>query len=384
MAAKNPFIVMGKIPNEYFCDRVEETRKLTQYISGQSTNVLLMSGRRIGKTGLIDHVYDQPEIAGEFYTFYFDILHTSNLQEFAYELGKEVIKRILPRGQKTLQSLLQAIRSISPKFSIDPFSGMPTLALEVGSITQPEYTIDEIFGWLEHADKPCIVAIDEFQRILKYQEKNVEALLRGKIQHMSNCHFIFSGSERHLLEEMFHEHKRPFYNSTTSIPLEPITKDIYRDFATSLFEQSGRKLDAEAFNALYRHFEGNTFCIQKILHNAYNMVDPGETCDKQILLQCLRDILAENTRGYKESLSRMAAKHKAVLVAIALEGKAEKVTSGAFLRAHKLESASMVQTALRTLLDSEWVTVQEKVYSVSDQFLMLWLQQQNGMETTFI
>lgn len=384
MATKNPFVVMGKIPNEYFCDRVEETRKLTQHICGQSTNVLLMSGRRIGKTGLIDHVYDQPEIAGEFYTFYFDILHTSNLQEFAYELGKEVFKRFLPHGQKMLQSLLQAVRSISPKFSIDPISGMPTLAFEVGSITQPEYTIDEIFGWLERADKPCIVAIDEFQRILKYQEKNVEALLRGKIQHMSNCHFIFSGSERYLLEGMFLEHKRPFYNSTTSVPLEPIAEDVYRDFAIRQFEQGGRKLDAEAFNVLYKRFEGNTFCIQKILHNAYNVVEPGETCDKMILSQCLSDVLAENARGYKESLSRMASKHKAVLVAVALEGKAGKVTSGDFLRRHKLESASMVQTALRTLLEAEWVTVAEKVYSVSDQFLMLWLQQQNGIEPVFV
>lgn len=371
----NPFIVMGKIPEDKFCDRVHETEKLTQQIVGQSTNVLLMSERRIGKTGLIDHCYNQPEIANYFYTFYFDILHTSCFQEFVYEFGKEVYSQLIPQGQKIIQSLTMAIRSISPKFSFDPLTGVPTFALEFGSITEPEYTLDEILAWLEHADKPCMIAIDEFQRIGKYPEKNIEALLRSKIQHLSNCHFIFSGSEQHLLSEMFQAHNRPFYNSTTIMSLGAIDITPYREFAQYWFAQDGKQIDEKTFDDLYNAFDGNTFCVQKVLHMAYDAISSDEVCDKSIIQGCFRDILWENSHGYKEILSRMTSKQKAVLIAIASEGKATKVTSGAFLRKHKLESASMVQTALRYLLEAEWVSVREQTYRVSDPFFSMWLRQ---------
>ena len=383
MTEKNPFIISGRISDEYFCDRKDESRNLVKKIEGQASNILLMANRRIGKTGLIDYCYRRPEISEAFYTFYFDILHTSSLQEFVCEFGKEVYARLIPRGQQIIQSIALAIRSISPTFSFDPISGLPNISLEVGNITNPEYTLDEILSWLEKADKPCIVAIDEFQRIGKYKDANAEALLRGKIQHLSNCHFIFSGSQPHLLSEMFHSSKRAFYNSTETIELGAIDIDRYREFAQYWFNKKGILLDNETFDSLYQYFEGNTFCVQRLLHESYDVMENGETCTVQILQMCLRDILSNNSSGYREMLSRLTTKQKAVMTAIALEGKAEKITSAAFIRKHKLESASMVQTALRVLKEDEWVSVHENKYVLSDQFLSLWLRQISGAEKLF-
>ena len=383
MTEKNPFIISGRISDEYFCDRKDESRNLVKKIEGQASNILLMANRRIGKTGLIDYCYRRPEISEAFYTFYFDILHTSSLQEFVCEFGKEVYARLIPRGQQIIQSIALAIRSISPTFSFDPISGLPNISLEVGNITNPEYTLDEILSWLEKADKPCIVAIDEFQRIGKYKDANAEALLRGKIQHLSNCHFIFSGSQPHLLSEMFHSSKRAFYNSTETIELGAIDIDRYREFAQYWFDKKGILLDNETFDSLYQYFEGNTFCVQRLLHESYDVLENGETCTVQILQMCLRDILSNNSSGYREMLSRLTTKQKAVMTAIALEGKAEKITSAAFIRKHKLESASMVQTALRVLKEDEWVSVHENKYVLSDQFLSLWLRQISGAEKLF-
>lgn len=383
MSKKNPFIISGSIPDEYFCDREAESRELVKKIEGQASNILLMAERRIGKTGLIDYCYRRKYIADNFYVFYFDILHTSSFQEFVYEFGKEVYNRLIPRGQRMIQSITSAVRSLSPKFSFDPITGMPNLSLEVGSVSDPEYTLDEIFAWLEHADKPCIVAIDEFQRIGKYKKQNIEAMLRGKIQHLSNCHFIFSGSEPHLLAEMFQSSKRAFYNSTDTILLGPIDIDKYRKFTQQFFSQADLSISDDAFDSLYHYFEGNTFCIQRLLHESYSSLDKGDTCTRNVLQLSLRNILLNNGNGYREMLSRLTTKQKAVLTAIALEGKATKITSAAFLRKHHLESASMVQTALRVLIEDEWVSEHENVYTLSDQFFTLWLQQQNGIEKLF-
>lgn len=383
MAKKNPFIISGRIPDEYFCDREIESGELIKKIEGQASNILLMAERRIGKTGLIDYCYRRENIAENFYVFYFDILHTSSFQEFVYEFGKEVYNRLIPRGQRMIQSISLAIRSLNPKFTFDPVTGMPNFTLEVGSVSDPEFTLDEIFAWLEHADKPCVVAIDEFQRIGKYKQQNIEALLRGKIQRLANCHFIFSGSEPHLLSEMFQKKNRAFYGSTDTMLLGPIDIDKYRNFTKHFFTDADLGLDDDTFDSLYRYFDGNTFCIQKILHETYSSIEAGDKCSREILQQSLRSILSNNGNGYREMLSRLTTKQKAVLTAIALEGKASKISSAAFLRKHHLESASMVQTALRVLIEDEWVSEHEKVYRLSDQFFTLWLQQQNGFEKMF-
>ena len=168
MAMKtNPFIVTGKIAPEYFCDRVAESARLIKSITN-GNNLVIISPRRMGKTGLIQFCYDKPEIRGEYYTFFIDILHTSSLRELSYLLGKEIYETLLPRSRKMARLFIQTLKSISGKFGFDPVSNLPTFNLELGDIERPEYTLDEIFQYLSHADKRCIVAIDEFQQIAKY------------------------------------------------------------------------------------------------------------------------------------------------------------------------------------------------------------------------
>ena len=55
---ENPFLTSGYYSPEYFCDRKNETKQLLNSIqNGQ--NVTLTSIRRIGKTGLIKHLFYQ-------------------------------------------------------------------------------------------------------------------------------------------------------------------------------------------------------------------------------------------------------------------------------------------------------------------------------------
>ena len=90
----NPFIVTGKIAPEYFCDRVSESARLVKSITN-GNNLVVISPRRMGKTGLIQFCYDKPEIGKEYYTFFIDILHTSSLREFTYLLGREIYETLV-------------------------------------------------------------------------------------------------------------------------------------------------------------------------------------------------------------------------------------------------------------------------------------------------
>ncbi len=370
---ENPFVVSGRIRPEYFCDRKAESERMIKLLTN-GNNVVLKSDRRMGKTGLIQYCFDQPVLHDNYYTFFVDILHTTCLQELVHELGRTVYEQTVPRGKKMVQSFVKALRSIAGKMGFDANTGLPTFTVGLGDIERPEYTLEEIFGYLQQADKPCIVAIDEFQQVAKYPEKNIEALLRGHIQRIDNCRFVFAGSERHMLEQMFNSRNHPFYKSADIMNLGAIDRDVYVEFMCQKFQEKGRSLDAEVAKEVYDMYEGHTYYVQKTMNEAFANTPKGGTCHQETLEASLSDILAGNDYYYREQLSRMTIKQKILLYAIAEEGIAKQITSADFIKRHKLPSASSVQSAIKRLLSEDYVVEDAKQFRVNDRFFSLWIR----------
>ena len=373
----NPFIVTGKIEPEYFCDRVTESARLVKSVTN-GNNLVIISPRRMGKTGLIQFCYDKPEIADEYYTFFIDILHTSSLREFTYLLGREIYETLLPRSRKMTSLFIQTIKSISGKFGFDPITGMPTFNVELGDIDRPEYTLDEIFQYLAHADKPCIVAIDEFQQIAKYPEKNIEAQLRTHIQKLRNCNFIFAGSERHMMQEMFTSAARPFYHSADMLELKAIVPEIYIPFIVGHFEKRNRRIAPDDVERVYNLFKGHTYYVQKTFNEAFADTPEGEECTLETLRAAIDNMIASNDTIFREILSNIPEKQKELLYAIAKEGEAARITSAAFIKRHSLTSASSVQSAMKKLLEKDIITEINKVLSVTDRLFAMWMNRLYG------
>ena len=374
---RNPFIVTGKIEPAYFCDRVVESQRLIKSIVN-GNNLVIISPRRMGKTGLIQFCYDKPEIKDEYYTFFLDILHTTSLREFTYLLGRSIYETLLPLSHKMTRLFIQTLRSISGKFGFDPLSGFPTFNIELGDINRPEYTLKEIFHYLSQADKPCIVAIDEFQQISKYPEKNVEALLRTHIQKLGNCNFIFAGSERHMMEEMFTSMERPFYLSSDMLELKAIVPEVYIPFIVRLFEERNRKILPENAEKVYQLFKGHTFYMQKTFNEAFADTESGQECTLDTLRKAIDTIIASNDTIFREILSNIPDKQKELLYAIARDGEAERLTSAQFIKKHNLTSASSVQSAMKKLLEKDLITETGKVYSVTDKLFGMWMNRLYG------
>ena len=246
----NPFVVGKYLADRYFCDRFEETEFLRkQILNGR--DVTLISPRRIGKSGLIRHFFNQTDIKERYHVFFVDIYATTSLAEFVYTLGKEIYEQLKPQKTVWKEKFFQIITSFRIGFKLDSYSGNPTLDLGLGDIQVPQTTLDEIFTYIDEADKPCIIAIDEFQQIGEYAEKNVEALLRTKIQKCNRAQFIFSGSKRHMMSNMFNSPSKPFYQSAISMGLDPIPMEVYADFATRLFEEYGRHVERPVIEAVW-------------------------------------------------------------------------------------------------------------------------------------
>ena len=378
MATKmNPFIVTGKIAPEYFCDRVQESARLVKSITN-GNNLVIISPRRMGKTGLIHFCYDKPEISKEYYTFFIDILHTSSLREFTYLLGKEIYDSLLPRSRKMVKLFLQTLKSISGKFGFEPGLNLPVFNIELGDIERPEYTLDEIFYYLNQADKRCIVAIDEFQQIAKYPEKNIEALLRTYIQQQANSNFIFAGSERHMMQEMFLSSARPFYQSASLMDLKAIPSEIYVDFVISHFKKRRKHIEESSVEKVYNLFKGHTYYMQKTFNEAFADTPEGGECTLDVIRTAIDAIIASNDTIFREILSNIPEKQKILLYAIAREGEAERITSSDFIKRHSLVSASSVQSAVKKLLEKDLITESNKVFFVTDKLFAMWMNQMYG------
>jgi len=373
---ENPFYITGIIPEPYFCDREKETAWMVQTLKNKA-HILLTSPRRMGKTQLIRHVFEQPAIKDNCYTFYTDIYPTTSLHEFVLFLSKEIYSVLVPKGKAALNKFLTALRSLAGSFGYDPIASTPIFDVKLGDIRTPELTLEEIFNYLEHADKPCVFAIDEFQQIAYYPEKNVEATLRTHIQKMSNCMFIYAGSNRHILENMFNSSAQPFYNSAEQIYLDCISKDVYTGFAEEQFAKAGRTIALEAASHTYDLFEGHTYYVHNVLHNAFAYIDSDKVIDIDDIDKTLSDILEEKGRTFASVMNQLNYQQKETLVAIAKEGKATGVTSVAFVKKHTLKSPSSVQYAIKTLLEKQLLTYHNeertKVYRVSDRFMEMWI-----------
>lgn len=369
----NPFVLSGYIPDEFFCDRQKESDRIVRLLAN-GNNIVLISPRRLGKTGLIRHCFNFPEIKDNFTTIFIDILQTTSLQEFTFLLGKAVFEAVASRGKKLVYKFVDTLKSLTGSFTYDPLTGAPSFSLHIGDISRPDFTLEEIFNFLNLSASRCIVAIDEFQQIMQYPEKNVEAMLRTHIQKNSNCNFIFAGSKQHIISEMFISAARPFYNSSSMMYLNPIPMDVYIEFVERLFDKYGKKIEEGVAKAVYERFEGNTYYMQSIFNEAFSLSSPGKICTKETVDNAIEEIIDFNEGTYREILSGIPLRQKELLLGIAKNEPVTGITSSSFIRSNGLLSASSVQAAAKKLSDLNLISKSENAYSVSDKFFSLWLK----------
>ena len=370
----NPFVTKGYAGPEYFCDRIEETKKMVD-LTTNGNNIALISPRRVGKTDLIHHCFQQTEIKEKFHTFHIDIYATTSITDFVNVFGRTILEELKPKGRTAWEGFLNMLRSIRSEISFD-INNNPTWSLGLGDISNPTTTLDEIFSYLNQADKPCLIAIDEFQQIVKYPNgTNIEAMLRTYIQKCVNATFIFAGSQRHLIGEIFTSPSRPFYQSVLIMNLQPISMDKYIEFAQMQFRKYGKEIEAEAVAEVYTQFDAVTSCIQRTLNILFLQTLPGNVCTQEMVANGIRYILELFSETYETLLEKIPEKQREVFIAIAKEGRAKSITGKNFIKKYHLQTASVVTAATRSLLEKDFITQTKDEYTDYDPYFARWLKE---------
>jgi hypothetical protein len=127
-------------------------------------------------------------------------------------------------------------------------TGAPEVRFEYATDTDYEITLAALLNFMNEQGTDIYLALDEFQVIASYTEGNAEAILRTLIQQMTNIHFIFSGSNRHMMNEIFHDSKRPFFASTRIVSLPPVPAEEYGNFIAERFAERKRSITREAIS----------------------------------------------------------------------------------------------------------------------------------------
>ncbi len=370
MRPNNPFLISGYYSPEYFCDRESETATIIDALHN-GRNVTMVAPRRMGKTGLIRHVfYRLNEQETDIVMFYMDIFSTQSLGDFVRLFANTVLGKLDSVPQKAMSRISRFVRSCRPIFTIDELTGSPKVTVDI-SPTEEESTLKEVFEYLGSSERRCYIAIDEFQQITEYSEKGIEALLRSYIQFLPNVNFIFSGSKQHVMNEMFTSSKRPFYQSTQLLGIGTIDREEYARFATDHFAANNTRLPQEIFDTIYDKYEGHTWYVQCLLNRLYGY---NRDVDEELLLHATQQLISELSYSYVDLLRAYPDGNVRLLKAIAHEGCVKEVMSGEFIAKYSLRAASSVNSALKKLLHNELVYHTANGYMVYDRFLGEWLR----------
>ena len=367
----NPFVVYGYKGPEYFCDRVAESNKICSALRNER-NVTLVSPRRMGKTGLIHHVFNKMETEDkECKCFYIDIFATKNIEQFVQTLGSAVIGKLDSFSQSALRKIQEFFSAWRPAVTFDQLTGLPTVTLDIKQ-NEGNESLKQIFEYMKMSGKRCYIAIDEFQQIQNYSERGLEALLRSYIQFLPNVYFIFSGSHQHMMEEMFLSANRPFFQSSMVMSLGCIDFEEYLQFANRMIEGQNRTIGQETFQRIYDFAGGITWYVQAILHGIYEHHD--RIVDNALVDEVVKELVEEQSATFQNYCAWLTDNQYALLKAIAYEKSVKSPLAQQFIHTHHLPATSSVKTALRTLEDKMLVSRSANDgYSVSDKLFALWL-----------
>lgn len=227
------YFPQGLATDLVFCNREKERQELKQSIE-MHEHIVLVAPRRYGKTSLMMQVLKENAFPGERMDFFFVLTQADVIKTIAEGIST-IITALLPRQKTAYLKLIETLAAGNPKLTFS-FLGQK---LEISTKQTTEHSIAELLLALDQlaarVQKTCVVIFDEFQQIGELKENHtVEATIRHAVERSQYVTYIFCGSKRHLLHEMFSEKSRPLYHLCDLMTLERMDASSYHPFLNKM------------------------------------------------------------------------------------------------------------------------------------------------------
>ena len=339
----NPFLTKTYRGPEYFLDRETETAKLLDAIRSER-NVTLYSHRRLGKTMLLQHVFSQLD-SKTFEPLFVDLFATRNLIQFTQKLTEVLYDKKILRDNK----LNVILGRLGASLSFDQLSGIPQINFNITDRSVVLKSIPVLFKEIISGKKNAVIAFDEFQELANYEEDIAEATVRTIMQDFPEITFIFSGSRKSLMKEIFMNANRPFFQSTQMMELHEIDRDIYAGEVFAILKKHDKPYDPDIVYKILDDTYCHTGFTQMVLSRVFS--ESEDTIDSEIYTQVWTDILEDHRSMAREQEFLLPALQWKTLVAIAKEGYVKEPQSREFAKKYDLSAPSSMARSVKALLD---------------------------------
>lgn len=334
-----------------FCNRVKEQQALKDNIA-QGRHTVMVSPRRYGKSSLVHKVVEAsmlPAASIDLFLAHDDQAVTRRILDGVGFL----LSKIMPITQKAAVTLQKYFSHVKIGLAAGGFSLQISQESQiVGAVEQIYETLKALDTLLKKESKKAIIFIDEFQDIKNAKSAySIQGAMRNVAQSTDHIVFIFSGSSRHLLLQLFDDKSMPFYMLCDKITLDRIASKDYAHYIQKAAQQKWNKeLSSDAFRRFMILTELHPFYVNFLGKEIFkNQTLPDETKVADAWNICLEN---EKRRLILE-VENLTLNQQKVLKALAIEPVAE-VYSSQFLSKIGMPISSM-KACIQVLQDRDLI-----------------------------
>ncbi|MCK4608111.1 MAG: ATP-binding protein [Gammaproteobacteria bacterium] len=325
---------------DYFYNRKSELALLKLNIS-KCRHSVLVSPRRYGKSSLVHKIVSElqmPFISIDLFLAHDDKTITQRILNGI----ADVLAQIMPANTRSLG----IIQKIFSNFKITLGSQCFNIEMSYSSGLD---TVDQIFTALrslvklaESKKKLVLFFIDEFQDIASANSsKSIQGAIRHVAQETSNIIFIFSGSNRHLLLELFDDKTMPLYMLCDKLHLQRMSStDYYPYIQQAAITKWGEKLPEQTFNSIMSYTELHPFYVNFLCNEIWLSDTLPDTDD---VFDAWSNCFENEERRIIAELEKLTNNQQDLLKALAIEPVTEP-TGQQFLTTVGMAYSSIRQT----------------------------------------
>lgn len=369
----NPF-VYGQvlIPGKPFCARPKLESSVLEAATHQH-RIVLLGERRMGKSSLVEHTLTGPD----------RILVAVDLR--GLDSAADFVDRLLLR----LSTALEAHRTLSKHLPERLKEALAFISevnvsfhgiLSVSAKGKPKAsTVIRALNAVERASRwrPLVVFFDEFQEIIEnldeQESRHLLGVLRGEIQRHAHVAYLFAGSARGSMLELFTAECSQFYQSATILDVGPIPQVDMARFLREQFARGRRELSADTLQAIFALAGESPNDQQQLAYHLWTQSTPGRLGQEE-LKRAFSALLAEVSRRGELILESATPAQRRVLFAIAIREDQETSTDS-FIRFAGFKNNSSVGAALRPFLKGNNAILEKRGSRVRyrERFMRLWV-----------
>lgn len=315
MAIRRTYFPTGIVTGMGFCDRDDERDYLKRRLD-QNAHVVLMSPRRYGKSSLIAQFTQEQQIP--FASIDLLPATSSKYVKNAILDGVTQLLSATSSEKKSMQKLIKYFADMHPVIELSALG--QKIILKPDEKTHEETIIKALMNLdaaAQALNQQLIFVMDEFQQIAELPDSHsLEASIRHAVERSKNVFYIFSGSNRTLLEEMFKDKKRPLYHLCDEMKLNRISETHYSEFIQKAANKTWKKnLPHSVIETILQLTGCHPYYVNRLCRALWDLDTPPN--QNQVESTWKKYVEAQKIDWVSEMISKLSINQRLVLAGLA-------------------------------------------------------------------